>query len=153
MVVGDPLLDRAIDAAFERLADAGYASLSPAHRVVVCVWGACGEIDNGGFEQFFFNTSGDWALETPDAFRAISALELADLVARAAQEFPGGNPSRDLDTRREELDGGSVESLARWLELGSRFDGRTVDSLLVRFIQNNMDEVFPDDLKPPGRSP
>lgn len=153
MVVRDALLDRAVDTAFERLAGAGYASLSPAHRVLVCVWGACGEIENGGFEQFFFNTSGDWALETPDAFRAISAPDLADLVARAIREFPGGNPSRDLDTRREELDVLSVESLARWLELGSWFDARPVDALLLQFIQNNMGEVFPDDPELPGRSP
>ena len=141
----DPLLHRAIDAAFDQLASGGYDSLSPARRVLVCVWGACGEIDNGGFDQFFFNTSGDWALDTAEAFRAISAPELADLVARAVREFPDGNPSRDLDTRREQLDRLPLESQARFHELSSKFDGSRVDFLLLRFIQGNLPEVFLSD--------
>lgn len=149
MMVGDSVLERAIDVVFDQLASGGYDSLSPAQRVLVCVWGACGEIENGGFDQFFFNTSGDWALDTAEAFRAISAPDLADLVARAVREFPGGNPSRDLDTRRAELNGLPVESQARFDELSSKFDGSSVDSLLLRFIQDNLVEVLPSDSPQP----
>ena len=55
----DPHVRKAIDSVFARLHASGYRSLNEMQRTLLCVWTATGEIDNGGFEQFFFNTSGE----------------------------------------------------------------------------------------------
>jgi hypothetical protein len=50
------------------------------------------EVNNGGFDQFFFNSSSD---RTPDILRAlelIGASKTADILKRAAAKFPGGMP-------------------------------------------------------------
>ena len=129
-----PVVVEAVNLAFQRLACHGYQSLDLFQRTVVCVWGACGEIDNGGFEQFFFNTSGDWSLDTPAALRRIGALSLARLVDEAIGEFPPPGPSTDLEVRRQQLDVLPVQGQIRLKSLSSQFDTRSVDSLLEAFL-------------------
>ena len=75
------------------------------------------EVNNGGFHQFFFNSSGDNADETVRTLEAIGAVKTAQLVRRAMGRFPGGEVPRDQDQRQllmvdnlsnrafEELDG------------------------------------------------
>ena len=60
------------------------------------------EVNNGGFDQFFFNSAGDKTPETISALKAIGAKRTADIVSRAAAKFPGGLPPSDR-TKRQEL--------------------------------------------------
>jgi Domain of unknown function (DUF4375) len=41
------------------------------------------EVNNGGFNQYYSNPSGEFAALTPDALRLVGAMDLADLVTRA----------------------------------------------------------------------
>jgi hypothetical protein len=45
------------------------------------------EINNGGFSQFYFNSSGDLAAETPDAFLEIGANRTSNIVRQANSLF------------------------------------------------------------------
>jgi hypothetical protein len=108
------------------------------------VWAACGEIDNGGFDQFFYNASGDWALDTAAAFRAIGAEEGAAVIRAAVALFPDGGPSPDPHVRHRQLDDLSLESQAALSEFDGRFDSRGVDRLLVAFVERNVEEVLRD---------
>jgi len=141
-MAADDIVKRAVDLVFKRLSLEGYDSLAPAQKVLVCVWAACGEIDNGGFDQYFFNTSGDWAMDTASAFVAIRANGLASMIRKAVEQFPKGGPSRDRSTRQRQLDNLPLESQFELLELNSQFDTREVDDLLVAFVEANMEEVF-----------
>jgi hypothetical protein len=58
------------------------------------------EVNNGGFDQFFFNSSGDYALETVEALNQIGAIRTAKLVQLACDRFPNALPPRDIATRR-----------------------------------------------------
>ncbi len=58
------------------------------------------EINNGGFDQFFFNSAGDRTKETIDALNAIGAAHTAAIVRAAAGKFPGGLPPQDRDERQ-----------------------------------------------------
>lgn len=72
----------ASDARFERV-----RRLSPGQRMV---WGTLildGEVNNGGFNQFFFNASGQYAVEAIDGFRLLGADEHAILVEEAIALF------------------------------------------------------------------
>ncbi len=61
------------------------------------------EINNGGFDQFFYNSSGDDTAETIQALEAIGAADTSDIVRRAAALFPGSMPPKDRLARQEIL--------------------------------------------------
>lgn len=62
------------------------------------------EINNGGFDQFFFNSTGDFTEETIQALSTIGAFHTAEIVKKAASLFPGGMPPQDQDSRQELLE-------------------------------------------------
>lgn len=51
--------------------------------VVYATWGVEAEVNNGGFNQYFWNPTGQFAEEGVEGYRAIGASRHADLVARA----------------------------------------------------------------------
>ena len=61
------------------------------------------EVNNGGFSQFFFNSSGDFSNELVDAFTKIGALKTVEICKKALAVFNGNVPT-DRDEREELLD-------------------------------------------------
>ena len=61
------------------------------------------EVNNGGFDQFFFNSAGDHTPQIIEALEAIGAVKTADIVKRAAGKFPGGMPPPDRFERQDVL--------------------------------------------------
>ena len=62
------------------------------------------EINNGGFDQFFFNSAGDSTEETIGALLAIGAIRTAEIVREAATKFPKGMPPADRFERQDQLE-------------------------------------------------
>jgi penicillin V acylase-like amidase (Ntn superfamily) len=60
-----------------------------------------GEVNNGGFHQFFYNNAGDNTMETIQALEIIGAKNMANIVRRAAAMFPGGTPPKDRFARQD----------------------------------------------------
>ncbi len=58
------------------------------------------EVNNGGFHQFFFNSSGDNAEETIGALEVIGANKNAELLRQAIARFPDGKVLKQLDERQ-----------------------------------------------------
>jgi hypothetical protein len=73
--------------------------LSPAARTIYRVGCFEGEVVNGGFSQFFSNSSGNWMMETVDALERIGARLSLGLLAEAATLFPNGVVPRDREER------------------------------------------------------
>src|SRR5262245_64706068 len=71
------------------------------------------EVNDGGFDQFFVNFSGDTSLETITALERLGARHTAELVRRAIAVFPTGHPSPDRDARLDQMEGirGTAEEL------------------------------------------
>lgn len=98
----------------EKEVQLGYDALAAHERVVVDVAALEAEVNNGGLEQFFFNSAGDRVAATIDALESIGASRAAEIVKQACQLFPGGQPKADRDLRQdqlEHLDPNSFESL------------------------------------------
>jgi hypothetical protein len=57
------------------------------------------EINNGGFNQYFFNSSGDNAHETVISLKAIGADKTADILQKAIDQFPDKKVPKDRDER------------------------------------------------------
>ena len=122
-------LIRISEAVWAREATVGVKALSPAERVFLCVWNLEAEVNNGGFEQFFINSAGDNALETPAALREIGATQAAAIAEEANHLFGPSGPPADRDARTQAL-----ESLGK-----AATDA--LDALDVRFFK------YPDNLE------
>jgi hypothetical protein len=86
-----------------REAAGGFESLSQVEGVFFCVWTVEAEVNNGGFHQFFFNSSGDIANRVPGALRGIGAGHTAAIVEHANSEFGPSGPSVDHAIREQQL--------------------------------------------------
>lgn len=93
------VLDEYFDAGADRQA---MWSLSEPRRTAMVVDMLMGEVNNGGFEQYYDNTSGNGAAIAPDCLRRIGMPELAKVLERGNALFPDG-PSMDRDEREEQI--------------------------------------------------
>jgi hypothetical protein len=66
--------------------------------------GLAGEVMNGGFNQYFFNSAGDDAAATIEALDAIGASTTRALLVDACSKFPGGMPSSEWFQRQKALE-------------------------------------------------
>jgi len=71
------------------------------------------EVLNGGFHQFFSNSTGVLAPESIAAFEALGMPRTAGIV-RSAVEWFGPNYPRDRDERNEQLDSVEVDDPDEW---------------------------------------
>jgi hypothetical protein len=71
------------------------------------------EVCNGGFHQFFSNSTGVLAPEACAGFRAIGLPDLAEVVQKAMDFFPQPFP-RERDTRNDLLDRYSHQHPDEW---------------------------------------
>ena len=71
------------------------------------------EVNNGGFSQFFYNSSGDFANELVGAFAAIGANATV-AICQSAIEALGCDIPIDRDERQEMLD--ELEFEYEWIE-------------------------------------
>jgi hypothetical protein len=94
---------------FAREQVVGYEGLTPAERVVFSLDSLEKEVNNGGFEQYFLNTSGDHCLDAPAALRSLGAPHTSGLVERAIAAFPAGGPARNQEARELQIEALSSE--------------------------------------------
>jgi hypothetical protein len=97
-------LDVLIDAALRKLWASSYLVLTPIEQVLVAVSGVEVEVNNGGFDQYYFNSAGDQAQVAPAKLRAIGAATTADIVESANSAFGSDGPPMDRGTRQERLE-------------------------------------------------
>lgn len=73
--------------------------MTPAAWVVHDVWTLDAEVDNGGFDQYVFNSSGDRARHVLDSLKVVGALETHAIAARAF-EIAGEEATHPQRARR-----------------------------------------------------
>ncbi|MBU2019670.1 MAG: DMP19 family protein [Bacteroidetes bacterium] len=116
--------------------------LSDAEKVVLFVENLEREVNNGGFNQFFFNSSGDFANETLEALKLIGANKTAEIVIRAYNEWPNTNiPSERLERQNilEEIEDKAEET---WNNCDTQFYeyNDDISSLLLIYVKANKNE-------------
>jgi hypothetical protein len=80
------------------------AAATRGQRAVYVLEDVDGEIGNGGFDQLFWNSTGDFTRDAIAAARLVGARPQERLLRRAASIFPGGLPPRDRSRRQDQLD-------------------------------------------------
>ncbi|MBI4581454.1 MAG: DUF4375 domain-containing protein [Planctomycetes bacterium] len=89
--------------AFGRLEKAGWNGLTPSQRHVLAVRILIDEVKNGGFEQYFVNSSGDHWADAVAGLEAVGATRVHALTQEAISHFGAGGPSIDTDKRHRQL--------------------------------------------------
>ncbi|MEX1023592.1 MAG: DMP19 family protein [Planctomycetota bacterium] len=79
--------------------DGGYAALAEHEKVFVAVWELESTVQEGGFTQYFIDSSGDHSADAVEALRAIGAPRMAKILERARRVFPSGAPAADREAR------------------------------------------------------
>lgn len=89
------------------------------------------EVNNGGFHQFFYNSTGDNAVETAELLRKIGAPQTATLVETGCKLFPEAAPSKDYQQRRSQLERFTLDQLETLRDLEEQFYSRREDLNLL----------------------
>jgi hypothetical protein len=99
---------------YEALVLRDWESLSEPERLLVAFGELRAELNNGGFDQYFFNSAGDHVTYAVLAAKHSRLDALADLVGRAMQALGGDGYPSDRFARQErllELPDGAFEGL------------------------------------------
>ena len=136
-------LESFLDPFFSRLDKVGFNNLSEIEKTFICIWSLEGEVNNGGFDQWFFNSSGDWAFDTPPSLLRIGAEATAGIVEKAISYFPDGNPSKNMIKRRKQMKKVTDIIETKWNELDDKFYEYEDDleMLLVQYIKKNKNTI------------
>ncbi|WP_216368491.1 DMP19 family protein [Limnovirga soli] len=67
-------------------------SWNKSRQAIYMIWALEAEVNNGGYNQFYFNSSGQFYKHLPDALRLVGATKFADLTKRANETFEKENP-------------------------------------------------------------
>lgn len=106
------------------------------------------QVNNGGFHQYFLNSSGDSSALALEWLRHIGAGDVARLLERAAARFPGGEPAVDREERILQLDQLNTRTFRDLDEAFYNLPFGSVYDRAVSWVRANLDLV---DL--PGRPP
>ena len=100
------------------------------------------EVNNGGFAQYFSNSSGDYAHESIEALIQIGDQKAAELLRKAIDQFPGSIIPKDRDERNVIIDKISEKADSAWFKLDDKFYdcGCGEDSISLQFIKNNIND-------------
>ena len=121
-----------------------YELLSPARCAVLLADTLEAEVNNGGFDQYFLNSSGDGAHLAPGALRFLELRDIAKMAETANAQFPRG-PSPARQARLAQMERLPKSASAAWRRLDRRFFRRKPPSatdVCVRFILEHPSEFF-----------
>jgi hypothetical protein len=103
-------------------------TLTPGQRAIYVTWIVEGEVNNGGFNQFYFNSSGQLADMGEDAFKTIGATKFADLIRQANLIY--NEIKEDLEKHND----GTIESFSK------SYDNNPLNDLDDKFYKLYTDE-------------
>jgi len=125
--VNDPGLRRIHERLEERWRQRGYDGLLPEEQAFIVLWWLRAEVENGGFHQYFFNSSGDVAPEALLALESLNAVESARLLRDAIGLLDlSAGYVKDNEARRKHLRG-LTEAITRFDGVTDRFYELTED--------------------------
>ncbi len=115
---------------------------APVRCLHAVVW-MSSEVANGGYDQFFHNSTGVVAPEALDGLRLFGAQQDYDELAKVMAAFPGGGPSRDQEMRLK-------QKAERWGAnlIESEFPSpkwprsRDLEAILARYIRAHPEDFF-----------
>jgi hypothetical protein len=93
-----------IDSISERIEGEGFDALTDPERYYWAIWWLEGEVNNGTFEQYFHNSSGELAHEALQGLKAVGARQMAAIFQTAIDLFPNSQVPKNREKRNQILD-------------------------------------------------
>ena len=116
--------------------------LSDAERTIFCVMSLEAEVNNGGINQFLYNSSGNFANEVEERLRAIGADKTADIYHKA---FTALGCKIPIDRKeRQEFLRSMTDDVGKILDKCDKEFLKYPDvlmELIYRFIMKNKDNI------------
>ncbi|QNN24642.1 DMP19 family protein [Planctomycetales bacterium ZRK34] len=139
MSQNQPDMTQISELVFDRYDTVGHENLSQPERVFLCVWRLEDEVNNGGFDQYYFNSSGDQVHNAATSLEAIGAKHTASLVRQANALFGEAGPSPNRSIRQDQLDALSDAAMDILNELDDEFYKYVdpLDELLQAYVSQH----------------
>lgn len=118
----------------------GVNSLTQKERYVYAIDGMLTEVNNGGFSQFFFNSTGELAYELVAALEEIGSTKFKSIASKAIDIF-GEIPCLDEDSRCSHLEKITKDNeLQLWDECDDEFYDcdEDIESMTVAYAKANL---------------
>lgn len=134
--IGQKLWDKSKD-------DKDFESLNSIEKNILYIEMLEGQVNNGGFDQYFFNSSGEYAHETLIALKEIKALLMADILDRAISVFPALPIPKDTEQRREYMKDIPESISETWEKLDDEFYkySENLAGLVINYVKTNKREI------------
>jgi hypothetical protein len=113
--------------------------LSESQKVFLFVDNLEMEVNNGGINQFFYNSSGAYAHETLEALKKIKAYEMAAILEEGISLWPDKKVPKSEIERREFLvkSGEHIDTIIHKLDERYYKYPDQIGVLLIEYIKNN----------------
>jgi hypothetical protein len=121
----------------------GERSLTDTERKLLAANEVDAEVNNGGFDQYFSNSSGDSAEAALAGLKEMGAAGAAALLERAMAVFPGGKPPADRSKRQDAMEQIASQSKPVWDKCDSEFYKLTesITDLSLAYAKKNKAEI------------
>ncbi|MBN1412111.1 MAG: DMP19 family protein [Spirochaetales bacterium] len=98
------------------------------------------EVNNGGFNQLFYNTTGNYSLEILEALKKIGSTGFSNIFEKAISVFPEKDVPKDRDARKKLLLKIEEKAERVWEHLDQEFNKHDEDiyRLMVQYINDNI---------------
>jgi hypothetical protein len=143
--MSEPEKKSRMDRLFARIESHGFESLTPSERSAFALRWLYVEVNNGGFDQFFYNDAGKLAGDALRGLESLGAQGMADILRRAMSIFPGGVVPADQNERQDFMCDSLTDDQKELLEkLDAEFykSSEPVSDLLTAYIEKHPEE-FP----------
>jgi hypothetical protein len=114
--------------------------LSMEEKTIVFIEALEREINNGGFSQFFFNSSGDFVAETAKALKNVGSSKFLALLETAIAQFPDSYVPKDQSEREDIIDRNEDCAAPVWQKLETEFYRyeENIYDLMLSYISSNI---------------
>jgi HEAT repeat protein len=131
----------------EQLNEQGWRSLTEPQRLALAPRMLIWEVENGGFAQYFVNSSGDHWPDALEGLAEIGAAATRDLLQQATDHFGPDGPSTDRDVRHRQLAQlmKKKDKAFRSIEDAFYKDEDDREVLLLRYIVKHAQDFKPAD--------
>ena len=134
--IGQRLWDKSKD-------DKDFESLNSIEKNILYIEMLEGQVNNGGFDQYFFNSSGEYAHDTLIALKEIKAPQMAEILNRAIKIFPTLPIPKDTEQRREYMEDVPENVSETWDKLYDEFYKypENLAGLIIEYVKVNKEEL------------
>jgi hypothetical protein len=118
------------------------SKLTEAQKVLLFVESLEREVNNGGFSQFYFNSSGDYAYEALDGLKTIGANKMADILTKANSVWPNQIVPKDRTERQNVQETIEGQAAPIWEQCDNDFYDYPDDiaGLLLEYVKQHKAE-------------